>query len=209
MVFLDHVIYGTRDLEETAAQLEQMCGLRFLPGGRHPGGTVNCVAPLEPPQYLELIAVEEVADAVTQTIETLLDEGRTLLGWGIAVDDIEAVAARLGCEVEAGSIKRADGSTGSWRVVGSDDPSLPFFITYDDPEDDPGLRLRQWQDRVREAGNGDFGGFRFVEVGGDPDELRAWLGNDDLPVRFVAGRPGLHAVGIAGPVGEIVIRDES
>jgi hypothetical protein len=205
VVFLDHVIYGTRDLDETAARLEQMYGLRFLPGGRHPGGTVNRVAPLEPPQYFELLAFEEGADALTQEIEALIDGGRTLLGWAIAADDIEVVAARLGCEVEAGSITRADGSTGSWRIVGSDDSSLPFFIAYDDAD----LRLRQWQDRVREARNGDFGGLTFVEVGGDPNSLRAWLGNTDLPVRFVSGGPGSHAVGIAGPAGEIVIRDES
>lgn len=208
-MLLDHVILGTRDLDETAARLEQMHGLRFLPGGQHPGGTVNRAAPLKPPQYFELLAVEEVSDAVTQEIVTLIDGGRTLLGWGVAVDDIEAVATRLGCEVEAGSITRADGSTGSWRIVASDDFSLPFFIAYDVPEDDPDLRLRRWQEQVREAGNDDFGGFTFVEVGGDPDALRAWLGNANLPVRFVSGRPGLHAVGIAGPAGEIVIRDES
>jgi hypothetical protein len=66
VVYLDHVIYGTRDLDETAAQLEQMYGLRFLPGGRHPGGTINRFAPLAPPQYFELLAVEEVSDSVTQ-----------------------------------------------------------------------------------------------------------------------------------------------
>jgi hypothetical protein len=203
-MFLDHVVYVTRDLDETAAQLEQTHGLRFLPGGRHAGGTSNVVAPLEPPQYFELLAFEEGADALTPEIEALIDGGRTLLGWGIAVDDIEVVAARLGCEVESGSITRDDGTTGSWRMVGSDDLSLPFFVAYDDAD----LRLGQWQDRVREAGNDDFGGFTFVEVGGDPASVRAWLGNSNLPVRFVSGRPGVHAVGIAGPAGEIVIRDE-
>jgi hypothetical protein len=204
VVFLDHVVYVTRDLDETAAQFDQTYGLRFLPGGQHPGGTANVVAPLKPPQYFELLAFEEGADALTPEIEALIDRGRTLLGWGIAVDDIEAVAARLGCEVEAGSITRDDGTTGSWRIVGSTDVELPFFVAYDDAD----RRLHQWQDRVSEARNDGFGGFTFVEVGGDPAPLRAWLGNSDLPVRFVSGRPGLHAVGIAGPAGEIVIRDE-
>jgi glyoxalase-like protein len=204
-VFLDHVVYVTRDLDETAARMEEMYGLRFLPGGRHPGGTGNVVAPLEPPQYFELLAFEEGAEALSPEIEALIDAGRTLLGWGIAVEDIEVVATRLGCEVEAGSITRDDGTTGSWRMVGSDDLSLPFFVAYDDAD----LRVGQWQDRVREAGNDDFGGFTFVEVGGDPSSVRAWLGDSDLPVRFVSGRPGVHAVGLAGPAGEIVIRDES
>jgi hypothetical protein len=205
LVFLDHVVYVTRDLDETAAEFEQMYGLRFLPGGRHPGGTSNVVAPLEAPQYFELLAFEEGADSLTDEIEALIEGGSTLLGWGIAVDDIEVVAARLGCEAEAGSITRDDGTIGSWRIVGSDDVSLPFFVAYDDAD----LRVGEWQDRVRAAGNGGFGGFTFVEWGGEPASLRAWLGDSDLPVRFVSGRPGLHAVGIAGPAGEIVIRDES
>lgn len=202
---LDHVIFGTRDLAETAARLEQMHGLGFLAGGRHPGGTVNSVAPLEPPQYLELLAVEEIGDDTSRLAKRMIEEGRSLLGWGIVVDDIEGVAERLGCDLEAGSITYPDGSTGSWRYAGSDDPFLPFFLAYDDPD----LRLSKWRQRVREAGNDGFGGFTFVEVGGDPEVMRAWLGDADLPVRFVNGRPGLHAVGIAGPAGEIVIRDES
>lgn len=209
---LDHVLYGTRDLDETATRLEQLHGLRFLAGvGRHPGGTVNIVAPLQPFQYLELLAVEEVGDATSQLFQRLIEDGRTLLGWGIEVDEIEAVAARLGREVETGSITLDDGSTGSWRIVASDDFSLPFFIAYDASADDPDLRRRRrrWQEWVREAGNEGFGGFTFVEVGGDREMMRAWLADADLPVRLVSGRPGLHAVGIAGPAGEIVIRDES
>jgi hypothetical protein len=205
---LDHVIYGARDLGDAAARLEEQHGLRFLRGGRHPGGTVNSLAPLEPPQYLELLAVEEVGvgDTVTRELEALLAEGRTLCGWGIVVDDIEVVAARLGRDIEAGSITTADGSTGSWRVVASDDSSLAFFIAYDGDLD---MRLRRWQERVREAGNEGFGGFTFVEVGGDPERVLDWLGDADLPIRFVNGRPGLHAVGIAGPTGEIVLRDNA
>jgi hypothetical protein len=168
---LDHVIYGTRDLEQTAAALEREHGLAFQRGGRHPGGTINMVAPLEPPQYLELLAV----------------------------------ARRLNLEVGRGSITREDGNTGSWQFVydpGSD--SLPFFIRYDD---DPEDRLRLWQERAREVGNLGFGGFTFIEVAGDEAEIRGALGGAALPVRFVHGRPGLHAVGIAGPTSEIVLRE--
>jgi hypothetical protein len=146
---LDHVIYGVRDLDEAAVRLEQEYGLRFLRGGRHPGGTVNSVAPLEPLRYLELLAVENVVDEETREIASLIERGRTLLGRGVAVDDIDAVASRLGREVEAGSIAAADGSVSSWRFVDvPGDESLPFFIQYDD---DPAARLRRWQERLGES----------------------------------------------------------
>jgi glyoxalase-like protein len=202
---LDHVIAGVRELDDAAVRLEAEHGLRFLRGGRHPGGTINSVAPLAPPQYLELLAVAEVGDPFTRKMQQLIDSGRTLLGWGIAVDDIDAIAARLGLAVKAGSITSIDGSVASWRFVEDmSDDSLPFFIAYDSDLD---VRLRKWQDRVREAGNEGFGKFTFVEVGGDPERIRAVLGDADLPVRFVSGRPGLHAIGISGPTREIVLRE--
>ena len=201
---LDHVIYGTRNLEKAAARLEQEHGLRFLLGGRHPGGTVNSVAPLQPPQYLELLAIDEASDEWTQEAEVLLAKGRTLLGWGLSVDDIELVADRHGLAIEEGSVTLADGSTGSWRIAASEDIPLPFFVAYDG---DAESRLRRWQERAREAGSEDFGSFTFIEVGGDPDRMRAWIGNNDIPIRFTSGRPGLRSVGIAGPIGEIVLLD--
>ena len=201
---LDHVIYGVTDLDEAAARLHRQYGLGFLPGGRHPGGTVNSIAPLAPPQYLELIAVEELGDEVSREFATLIQEGKTLLGWGIEVDEIEAVADRLGRAVEVGTVTNEDGSTGSWRFVEPGDWSLPFFIAYDS---EPDVRQSRWNSRVDEAGNQSFGGFTFVEVGGDEATVRTLLGGGDLPIRFVGGRPGLHAVGINGPDGEIVLRD--
>lgn len=198
------MIYGTPDLDGAAAMLQGRHGLSSLPGGRLRGGMVNRVVPLGPLQYLELLAVEEVGDAWTERIKTVIDAGRTLLNWGILVDDIEAVAARRGCDLQAGSIRYADGSMVSWRTASSDDPSLPFFIAYDNAEQ----RVIRFEERLREAGNQGFGGFTFVGVGGDPERVGTWLGQTDLPVRFVGGRPGLQEVGIAGPSGEIVLREQ-
>ena len=201
---LDHVIFGVQDLDEAAARLYREHGLGFLRGGRHPGGTVNSTAPLAPPQYLELLAVEELGDSVSREFARLIGAGRTLLGWGIEVDEMKAVAERLGRPVEVGSIVNEDGSTGSWRFVDDPDFSMPFFIVYDA---DPDVRRSRWRSRVVEAGNGGFGGFTFVEVGGDRGRVEIVVGAGELPIRFVTGRPGLHAVGIAGPEGEIVLRD--
>ena len=47
------------------------------------------------------------------------------------------------------------------------------------------------------------------EVRGDPALMREWLGDTDLPIRLTSKRPGLHRIGIAGPDGEIILRDTS
>lgn len=204
-MLIDHVIYGVSDLAAAAARLEREYGLRFMRGGKHPGGTINSVAPLEPPQYLELLAVEEATDEDTRQLQRRIEAGVTLLGWGIVDDDIDATAARVGFSPVAGSITTSEGTTGGWRVVfDPDDDGLPFFISYDEA---PEQRLQRWQRRRRELGNEQFGGFTFVEVGGDRARFEEWLDGSRLPIRYAGGEPGLRAVGIAGPAAEIVLRE--
>ena len=54
------------------------------------------------------------------------------------------------------------------------------------------------------AASGDAGGISWIEVAGDEDRLRAWLGDDGgLPVRVVPGDPAVRAVGIGA---DIVLR---
>ena len=38
----------------------------------------------------------------------------------------------------------------------------------------------------------------WIEVAGDAERLRGWLGEAELPVRVVDGSPGVRAVAIAG-----------
>ena len=47
-----------------------------------------------------------------------------------------------------------------------------------------------------------------MEVGGTEDAMRRWLGDDvdHLPLKYNGDRPGLHAVAVDSPAGEIVIR---
>ena len=49
-------------------------------------------------------------------------------------------------------------------------------------------------------------GITRVDVAGDPDRLREWLGDHDLPITFVEGPPGILAVAIGTDRGEIVLR---
>ena len=71
------------------------------------------------------------------------------------------------------------------------EPCLPFFIARGPGVPDP-------------AASGDAGGISWIEVAGDEDRLRAWLGDDGgLPVRVVSGDPAVRAVGIGA---DIVLR---
>ena len=44
-----------------------------------------------------------------------------------------------------------------------------------------------------------------MEVGGDAERLRSWLGREQLPIRVVEGHPGVHAVGVAIADGDLAI----
>jgi hypothetical protein len=49
----------------------------------------------------------------------------------------------------------------------------------------------------RAVAAGDAGGIAWIELAGNAERLRAWLGGEELPVRYAAGdSPGLRAVGL-------------
>ena len=198
------MIYGVHDLDVAAARLNAEHELGFVRGGRHPGGTRNSIAPLEPPQYLELIAVADRTGETAHVVQAAMDGEERLIGWAIEPDDLDAVATRLGLEPFVGSIENPNGSTGSWRIVGdTNDSAYPFFIEYDG---DPEVRRRRWAERRAESGNNWVRAITFVEVGADANRMRAWIGDDTIPVRCLDGEHGVLGVGLATEKGEIVIR---
>lgn len=141
MMRLDHAVLAVRDLQASAARLWVEHGLRFVPGGRHPGwGTANMIAPLGG-SYVELLSVVDREVGPTTVLgRTLLDlsvDGDRWFSVFVADDDIDATAARLGLAVEPGSRTRPDGIEVRWRGAGIEDRGdelwLPFFITWDVP----------------------------------------------------------------------------
>jgi Glyoxalase-like domain len=185
-VRIDHVIYAAADLDAAAARVEEVLGVAAVPGGRHDGlGTHNRIVPLGG-GYLELLAVADAQEARrsplgSAVLERIARTGDGLMGWAVAVDDVAPVAARLGSAIStiarSGLTARLTGVAEAMR-----EPALPFFIARDPGIADP-------------SGRGGPG-IAWLEVAGDGERLRGWLDGAALPVRVVAGAPGVRAMGV-------------
>ena len=180
---IDHAIWATGDLEAAAERFAREHGLHASGGGRHDGlGTHNRIVPLGG-GYLELLAVADAEEAQGSALgRTVAGAAEGWLGWAVVVDDVAAVAARLGTEVT--TLSRA-GFSARLTAVGEAlaEPALPFFLERSAETPDPGEP-------------GDAGGLTWVEVAGDAERLREWLGGVGLPVRVQPGEPALLGVGV-------------
>jgi len=205
-VRIDHVVYAVRDLDDAAELLEAEHGLTALPGGVHPRwGTANRIAPLGR-DYVELISVIDPSVAagtvLGRTLLALTEGGDRWFSVCVADDDIDATAGRLGLVVDPGSRTRPDGAVVAWRAAGIDEPSRqldrPFFIRWEvPPELHPGAAAA-----VHRSG---ATGIVAVEISGDADGVRDWLGGADLPIEVTPGPPGVVAVRLTTHGGELRI----
>ncbi|MFP5364531.1 MAG: VOC family protein [Thermoleophilia bacterium] len=184
---IDHVIYATADLDAASTMVEAQLGLPVVAGGRHEGlGTHNRIVPLGG-GYLELLAIcdpdEAAHSALGSALQARIGElGDGLMGWAVAVQDVQTVAARLDTWVTSisrqGLTAQLTGLLESLR-----EPFLPFFVARDPGVPDPGR-------------GGDAGGISWIELVGDPPRLTRWLGAAELSVRIKEGPPAVVAVGI-------------
>ena len=182
---LDHVIYGTADLDIAQQRIESELDLEVLPGGRHVGqGSHNRIVPLGD-GYLELMAIHDPEEAAANPFGEVLLEVlpvERLVGWAVLVDDIHAVAERLGTPLL--TVRRDTlGASVTGVQEALREPTLPFFIGANDRGPRPG-ELR------------DAGGLKWIEVAGDEARLRDWIGGAEFDVRVVAGEPAVRAIGI-------------
>ena len=140
---VDHVVYGTPDLNRGIAEIEKLLGVRATAGGQHPGrGTRNALIALGPTTYLEILAPDPEQPPPEEPRPFGLDglkESR-LVAWFVVGRDLEQVrseAVRKGVplgEVKSGSRRRPDGVQLSWKFT---DPSVliadgvvPLFIDW-------------------------------------------------------------------------------
>lgn len=197
---IDHVILATRDIDATATRLLRDHGLGAVPGGDHlDWGTGNSIVPAGD-AYLELMGVRDLEKARTnpvgQWLLTVTAAGDKVAGVCLATDDLDDVCARLGLTATPGRRVRPDGTTVSWRMAGIEHAmtgGLPFFLSWDG-----------------ESGGGETPaegraatGISRVRLGGDPDRLREWLGDEVPGLELVGGEPGCRSVVLetgGGPV---------
>jgi hypothetical protein len=138
---VDHLVYGVTDLGSGVLYLGEKLGIVAAPGGKHAGrGTHNALLGLGGSSYLEVIALDP--DDPHPTGTPLFDLGAArlpcLVGWAVAVNDIEGVAHRAresGYDpgrVEEMSRVRSDGTVLRWRLTPppSHERVVPFLIDW-------------------------------------------------------------------------------
>lgn len=208
MLWFDHVIYGTADMEGAAERWRHEYGLGSYVGGRHEGrGTGNRIVPLGP-SYLELMGVVDRDEAegsdVGKWLLSSIAQGDRLFAWCLRTDDIDEVSARLGLAPDAWKRALPDGRELTWRLAGLErsiaDPSLPFFIQWDVPEDlQPGSGAADHDVSPQ--------GIEWLEVEGDPTAIQDCLAGAELDVRVRSGGGrGVTTVAVATADGRLVIR---
>jgi hypothetical protein len=206
MLRVDHAVLAVADLDATASRLRDR-GLATVAGGVHPRwGTANRIASLGNARYVELLSVidPDVASrsALGRAVSARAREGDRWFALCLAVDDLDATAARLGLTVERGGRELPDGTTVAWRSAGIEDPvrtpDLPFFIAWDVAAGGhPGDATPS-----HPSGADDIA---WIEIAGDPARFEAWVGGAHLPVRVTPGDAGIVSVALHTPGDELVL----
>jgi len=125
MAEIDHIVLGARSLEEGAAFVERLLGVKPQPGGRHEGaGTHNMLLGLGPDCYLEVIAPDpsqpepphprlfDLDDAATRT---MLESEPRLLSWVARTTAMDTLMARLG--PRGGAVREMQRGDLHWRMA--------------------------------------------------------------------------------------------
>jgi hypothetical protein len=185
---LDHVLIAVTDLAEAERTFAERHGLASIVGGRHPGwGTANRIVPLG----------EDVESMLGRWVAGNATASGHVLGWAVRPPNLDEVAQRLGFEAVPGSRATPTGEVIRWRTVGVDHvaggPPLPFFIERAQGAPIPG------------AGTAPVATVSRLDIRGSSDALSAWLGDHSLPIRVLAGSPGIASVVLASEYGPIVL----
>lgn len=140
-MLIDHLIYADPDLDAAVATLHRRFGVEATGGGQHPGrGTHNKLLALGPRTYLELVAPDPSQPDPSRPrpygVEGITHGG--LVGWAVAVEDIEAARARARSNgydpgpVIEGHREDVTGRVLHWRVTANAEAAgvIPFLINW-------------------------------------------------------------------------------
>jgi len=205
MLEIDHVLIAVGNLDEAAERFADEYGLTSIDGGRHPGwGTANRLVPLGR-EYLELVGVVDPDEALQHPFGRWMlervQDGDHLLRCCLRPSNLEELAERIGQDPVPGSRETPDGDALHWRLVGLEaaiSENLPFFIEWNSDSVHPATTEVEHPSGAM--------GIAWVEIGGQPARLKEWLGEHVAAVRMVGGTPGVKAVGVIAPDGDIVLR---
>jgi hypothetical protein len=203
---IDHVVALVPDAGRTVQHLRDRHGLGAEQGPYLPfAGTRGFNVPFMPPEYLEVLAIEDAVAARQSTSGRIAlacaEAGYGVFAWAVLVDDLENVSERLGIGIFDFTIDHGDGTLRGWRAI-SGPAHLPFFIDYPNNGDRIG-RWRAMYDRVGHTCAP--GGFSELTISGSASEMREWLGPHSLPLRFIGGEAGIRSARVATERGEIEI----
>ncbi|EAQ00839.1 hypothetical protein JNB_11709 [Janibacter sp. HTCC2649] len=209
---VDHVVYAAENdgARATAGRLAEQLGVAAVDGGVHPRfGTRNVILPLLGDRYLEVVEVLDhpASDKAPfgQVVRARSLAGGGWLGWVVSVEDITKQEQRLGRESVTGNRHRPDGVELRWKQLGvkglQSDPQLPFFIEWDKDVPHPS------------SGGVTQVALRSLEIAGDPERVRDWVGVDedyvpaDVEFNFIAprGNPGILSVTFETPSGPVTV----
>ena len=136
----DHIILGCKDLGEGIAHMEKVSGYRAAIGGSHRGrGTRNALLKLGYKSYLEILAPDPAQTELAWHKELATLDAPLLIGWAVAVKNIEQYAQHLRERAvacigpTAGSRTKPNGDVLKWKtLVREDDKAgiLPFYIAW-------------------------------------------------------------------------------
>jgi hypothetical protein len=133
---LDHLIVGTRDLDEGVAYLERLSGYCAAYGGAHPGrGTRNALLRLGPKSYLEILAPDPSQPSLTWHKELPTLDEPLLVGWALRATPFRDGRPASNClDPISGSRTLPSGEILRWTLLLRQDDHagiLPFFIEWD------------------------------------------------------------------------------
>jgi len=173
---LDHISYVTShdQLADTVQRLGSRLGSTFVDGGVHPRfGTRNFTLPLLNGQYLEVVCPLDHPATETspfgKAVSQRVAEGGGWLTWVISTDDVSKVESRLGRAAIDGHRTKPNGTDLKWKQIGVlgtlENRQLPFFI--------------EWKENSHPSNDGQaVSKISKIEINGDEDTIRKWLGTD-------------------------------